>query len=104
MTLVPRSFHLSWTLSLLKKVFCETGALNWGTWKTLTEAGIPLRSGTKTATEWFLPGDRAKSVTPSMCSLLEGLRRSSDWKNCTSFVTTRAQYFSSDVYCKFQPL
>jgi hypothetical protein len=40
---------------------------------------LALRSGTKTATEWFFPGDTAKSVTPSTRSLFQTVRKSCDW-------------------------
>lgn len=70
MRLVPKSFHFNWTLSPLKKLFCDTAASKLGTLNILTAAGWPypsrqnrfldtvalwtvhtLRSGMKTATE-----------------------------------------------------
>jgi hypothetical protein len=75
-TPVPSWFHFIWTLSPLKKVFCDTGAAKLGTRNSLTAAGWPLRSGTKQATEWFFPGDTVKSVTPSRWSLFHTVRRS----------------------------
>lgn len=44
-----------------------------------------------------------KSDTPSTRNLFQTVEKSSLLKNCTSLVTERAQYFSSAVYCRFQP-